>query len=79
MNAEQLAILGDAMDALDDELIAAEKSGHVSAQIATLRERARVWRDYGRLLEAAGSDSHGAELAALRDEANAHQLESDPR
>lgn len=79
MTDEQLRILGDAMDRLDTELYAAERADNVSAQIATLRERARCWREWGELLEKAGKDNYGAILAALRDETHAQQLEGGVR
>lgn len=75
MTSEQLRILGDRMDVLDDELYAAERAGNVSAQIAALRERARCWREWGEHQKAAGRESYGAELAAMRDETHAFQLE----
>ena len=79
MTSEQLRILGDQMDKLDDELYTAQRAGHVSAQVAALRERARCWREWAAHLEKAGRDSYGAILAAQRDETHALQLEGGAR
>ena len=79
MTSEQLRILGDRMDAIDDELYAAERAGNVSAQIAALRERARCWREWAEHVKKAGRDNAGAILAAQRDENNALQLEAGAR
>lgn len=76
---EQLRILGDRMDELDTELYAAERAGNVSAQIATLRERARCWREWGEHLTKSGRDNVGAILSAQRDEASAFALEGGAR
>lgn len=76
MSPEALRLLGDRMDALDDELIQAEKAGDLSRRIATLREKAQVWREYGELVRSSGGDPLGAELAARRDLTTARQLQA---
>jgi hypothetical protein len=53
----------------------AERAGNISAQVACYRERARAWRRYAALLEAAGRDGSGAVMAAQRDENRARELE----
>ncbi|WP_445186777.1 hypothetical protein ACTXG6_06080 [Pseudonocardia sp. Cha107L01] len=74
MNHDEMRILGDRMDELDIELFEAQKAGNTSAQIVALRERAHAWREWGQLLDKAGRESHGAELAAQRDEITAAEL-----
>jgi hypothetical protein len=71
--------LTERMDGIDLELDEAERAGRIPEQIALLRERARAWREYGALLRKAGKENTGAELAALRDESNAAQLEGGAR
>jgi hypothetical protein len=71
MTAADFWTLAGRMDRLDDELTAAERAGNVAERIALLRERARAWREYGRLLDKAGRDASGAILGAMRDETSA--------
>lgn len=66
--------LGTQMDRVDLELFDAEKADNVSAQIVALRERAELWRQYGKLLEQAGAESYAAQLSARRDDTSADAL-----
>lgn len=74
MNADELMILGDKMDAVDLDLHAAEVSRDTKKRIELLHRRARIWRDYRRMLVRDGRDWSGAELAAQRDECTAYSL-----
>lgn len=74
MNPDAFHLLTELMDQVDDELWAAEKADDVTGQIVALRERAKLWRQYGAMLQAAGADNVGAELSAQRDEISADNL-----
>jgi hypothetical protein len=62
------------LNALDDELGAAERAGTVSAQVAILRERSRVWQAWADRLLADNREATPAVLAAQRDAISADRL-----
>jgi hypothetical protein len=64
------------MDTVDLRLFDAERAGDNTTRAALLRQRAALWRRYGRLLESAGAESYGSELCARRDETDAGVLEA---
>jgi hypothetical protein len=76
MSEDEVALLGDAMDRIDLELVAAERAGDVKTQIDMLRQRGMAWRAWAQMLQRNGRDSHGAILAAQRDELTADELEA---
>ncbi|MGH3965079.1 MAG: hypothetical protein ACRDRY_17775 [Pseudonocardiaceae bacterium] len=79
MTDAELDILTEEMDHVDLDLFDAERAGDAAGQARLLRERAGLWRRYGRLRESAGRESTGAELSAQRDEITARQLERGAR
>jgi hypothetical protein len=75
--ARRLAILGDAMDKVDQELYAAERAGDVTTQIAALLERAVCWESYADLCRELGTgELLGAQLSARRDRTTALNLQA---
>lgn len=74
MTAEERVRVADKLNKLDDELAAAERQGAVSAQVAILRERSRVWRSWADFLEQTGREAHPAILAGQRDAISADRL-----
>lgn len=74
MTAEERVRVADKLNKLDDELAAAERQGTVSAQVAILRERSRVWRSWADFLEQTGREAHPAILASQRDAISADRL-----
>jgi hypothetical protein len=79
MTAEEMTEIAARLNALDDELGAAEQQGTVSAQVAILRERSRVWRWWADRLLADGREAHPAILASQRDAISADRLEGGAR
>ena len=75
--ARALNVLTEAMDAADIELYDAERAGNRTSRIALLLERARLWRQYGELLEAAGREAWTAYGCARRDHAEALKLQAE--
>lgn len=76
-HGRSLNVLADAMDVADQELYAAERAGDTTVRITTLLERARLWREYGELLEAAGREAWTAYGCSRRDHAEALKLQHD--
>jgi septal ring factor EnvC (AmiA/AmiB activator) len=66
--------VAEKLNALDDQLSAAERQGNVSEQVAVLRERSQVWRSWADRLLADGREAYPAILASQRDATSADRL-----
>jgi hypothetical protein len=64
---EEMVRVAEQLNALDDQLWAAERADHVSEQVAVLRQRSRVWKARADRLEQSGHENHPAVLASMRD------------
>jgi hypothetical protein len=68
---------GERLDALDEAIFLAEKSGNLGERITLLRERSSLWFELAAELRLMRKDATGASLGGQRDLANASMLARD--
>jgi septal ring factor EnvC (AmiA/AmiB activator) len=76
-SSEEMVRIAAKLNALDDQLSAAERADNLSDQVAVLRERSRIWRAWADMLEQTGREAHPAILASQRDAISADRLTGD--
>jgi septal ring factor EnvC (AmiA/AmiB activator) len=74
VTAEEMTRIAAKLNELDDALHAAERADNLSAQVAALRERSRVWRSWADMLDQTGREAYPAILASQRDATSADRL-----